>query len=72
MPLRGYKSDFFEGGIRAVGFMYSKWLQKKMAGNISTSLMHVSDWFPTLVNLAQGDANDTKPLDGYDQWDTIT
>ncbi|XP_060585574.1 arylsulfatase J-like [Ruditapes philippinarum] len=68
-PLRGYKSQYFEGGIRAVGFMYSKWLHEKMMGAISTELIHVTDLFPTLVNLAKGDIDIT--LDGYDQWDTI-
>ena len=35
--------------------------------------MHVSDWYPTLVEgVAGGLLNGTKPLDGYNQWDSLT
>lgn len=71
-PLRGHKSQFWEGGIRAVGSVYSTEIEKTLAGTVSKDLIHVSDWFPTLVNLAGGNTNGTKPLDGYDQWKTIT
>ncbi|XP_045192995.2 arylsulfatase J-like [Mercenaria mercenaria] len=71
-PLRGGKSQYFEGGIRAVGFVYSKWLESTMAGTVSTDLIHVTDWFPTILNIAKGGTQGTRPLDGFDQWLTIT
>ena len=32
-------------------------------------MMHVTDWLPTIVNLAQGKI--TKEIDGFDQWKTL-
>nr|XP_002736539.1 PREDICTED: arylsulfatase B-like [Saccoglossus kowalevskii] len=71
-PLRGGKRSMFEGGIRGVGFVTSPLLDEAVRGTENNQLIHVTDWFPTFVHLAEGNLSGTKPLDGFNQWDTIS
>ncbi|GFN88346.1 arylsulfatase b [Plakobranchus ocellatus] len=57
--------------MRGIGFVAGGALNPDRAGKVSKELIHVSDWYPTLVGLAQGSFNGCLPLDGVDQWDTI-
>ena len=66
-PLRGWKGSIWEGGMRGVGLVYSELLENR--GQISSEMIHITDWFPTIVNLA-GESVAALPLDGYDIWHT--
>ncbi|KAE8278855.1 Arylsulfatase J [Larimichthys crocea] len=69
-PLRGSKATYWEGGIRAVGFVHSPLLVNK--GTKCRSLVHITDWFPTLVTLGEGTLDEDLNLDGYDVWEAIS
>ncbi|XP_049599749.1 arylsulfatase J isoform X1 [Syngnathus scovelli] len=69
-PLRGSKATLWEGGIRAPGFVHSPLLANK--GTRCRSLVHITDWFPTLVTLGQGTLEEDLQLDGYDVWEAIS
>ena len=55
--------------MKGVGFVTGPVI--KTRGVVNRQLTHVSDWFPTLINMAGGSLNGTKP-DGYDMWQSIT
>ncbi|KAK3753405.1 hypothetical protein QZH41_018354, partial [Actinostola sp. cb2023] len=69
-PLRGVKSTLWEGGIRGTAFVHSPLVKK--AGRVSTKMLHVCDWLPTLYVRAGGDIHELINLDGYDVWDVIS
>lgn len=69
-PLRGYKSSIHEGGIRGAAFAH--WPGHVPAGKTVTGIMHMIDWYPTLIGLAGGTLKQPLPIDGRDVWPMIT
>eukprot|EP00057_Strongylocentrotus_purpuratus_P024403 XP_011678877.1 PREDICTED: uncharacterized protein LOC763377 [Strongylocentrotus purpuratus] len=70
-PLRGWKRSIWEGGMRGVGFVNSPLLPASVQGTVNKQLIHVSDWFPTLVQGVAGSSLDNITLDGFNMWKTI-
>ena len=69
-PLRGWKGSLWEGGIHGVGFVSGGALKKSSTGTTCNGLVHITDWFPTLLGLAGGDTSKMS-LDGHDVWAAI-
>lgn len=69
-PLRGMKETPWEGGVRGVAALWSPLLDRP--GRVSHTLMHVSDWLPTLLSAAGANASSLPLLDGVDQWPALS
>ncbi|KAL1509593.1 hypothetical protein ABEB36_004304 [Hypothenemus hampei] len=69
-PLRGMKDTLFEGGIRSVAFIWSPLIVQ--SARVSTDLIHVTDWLPTLFVAGGGNGDALDPeLDGNDVWSSL-
>jgi len=70
-PYRGNKGTMFEGGTKVDALVYSTKLSSSMKGATYGGLMHVVDWFPTMLEMA-GIENYKNPsgysLDGTSHW----
>jgi arylsulfatase A-like enzyme len=69
-PLKGYKGSVDEGGVR--GCAFATWPGKIPAGQRIQEPVHIVDWFPTLVKLANGKLDQKLALDGKDIWPVLT
>ena len=72
LPLRGNKLTVFEGGVRGLAFVWGKNLARK--GYENTGLMHITDWYRTIVEGIAGetlDKDEVEHLDGFNMWDAI-
>jgi arylsulfatase A-like enzyme len=68
-PLRAGKATLYEGGVRVAAF--ATWDGHIPAGAAVNQLLHMVDWYPTLLRLAGASCQQELPLDGKDAWPTI-
>jgi arylsulfatase A-like enzyme len=69
-PLRGGKFTVYEGGVHTCAF--ATWDGHIKAGSTVNALMHIVDWYPTLLKLGGASLKQKLPLDGKDMWASIT
>lgn len=62
-PLRGHKTNLYEGGIRVPGIAYWK---GKIGPAVSDATVMSFDWMPTFLSLASAKKPDDLALDGAD------
>ncbi len=67
---RDGKGSLYEGGTRVVGL--ANWPGHIPAGSVIDQPIHLVDMYPTLAGLAGASLAKTKPLDGLDQWPTLS
>jgi len=65
-PLRGYKHDPYEGGMRVPCIAYAPGMLP--AGNVSNEITCIMDLYPTFANLAGADFTAEQVRDGKDLW----
>lgn len=68
-PLRAGKATLYEGGLRVNAF--ASWPGRIKAGSIVNEMLHMVDWYPTLLKLAGASPEQKLPLDGRDAWAAI-
>lgn len=65
-PLKGLKGTLLEGGIRTSSFIWSPLIVRN--NRVSNGLIHITDWFPTILAAAGSNLNMDPNLDGINQW----
>jgi len=77
-PLKGFKNELWEGGVRTAAFVYSPNFDLMPNRGVSDGYVHITDWFKTIVTLSGGWENwvasgETFPddLDSIDQTEHI-
>ncbi len=55
-PMRGGKNTLWEGGTRVVCAVRGPWVGSDLVGTRSYAPVHVTDWLPTILHAASGDA----------------
>jgi arylsulfatase A-like enzyme len=67
--LRAGKGTLYEGGVRVCAF--ASWPGHIESRDVEVPL-HMTDWYPTLLQLAGANLDQPLPLDGRDLWPALT
>jgi len=67
-PLRGGKHTLFEGGVRGTAFLSGFGVLQ----GVYDGLMHITDWYATLADVAGYNLETKLPLDSVSHWDLLS
>ena len=70
-PLRGGKTNLFEGGVRVVAFVTGGFVPAAVRGETRMGYIHACDWYHTMIKLAGGQPADDQTEQGLPQSDSI-
>jgi len=65
-PFRGVKHSAWEGGMRVPAFIHSKKVFGPLGYDYTAGPLHMTDWAPTLLSLADVPIPETLRIDGID------
>ena len=68
-PLRGWKGELYDGGVRVPAFAYWK---GKLQPAEAPEIVSMLDWYPTFAKLAGADVPASAKLEGRDIWPILT
>ena len=68
-PLRGWKTDLYEGGVRVPAFVH--WADRLKPRMLQTPVSYL-DWCPTLAHLAGARVLDQWKLEGRNVWSLVS
>ena len=69
LPFKGSRGHLSEGAVRVPAFVHSPRLGSQRQGKRSQEMIHITDWFPTILSLAKYDQDIT--TDGQNIWPII-
>lgn len=68
-PFREGRGSLYEGGVR--GIALASWPGQIKPGTVVSDMLHVVDWYPTLLKLAGASAEQKRKPDGLDIWPVL-
>ena len=66
LPFRGKRGHLTEGAVRVPALVTGPIISKSRRGKRCKELIHITDWFPTILSLAG--YNESITVDGFDIW----
>jgi len=61
----------FKGGIKGVGFLGGGFIERMKNVQNYKNLIHISDWYPTILDATGCNIDKQTSLDGYSHWKTL-